>query len=1395
MSLKRLFSFVWLALIWGSAGTLNAQTASPNLPSPKSVTIAGTFQTQLGCSENWQPPCSETNLKYDPIDDLWKATLALDAGKYEYKAALNGSWDDNFGRYATYNGENIPLELTEDSQVTFFYNHNTGWISNNINSLIANVPGSYQTAIGCPGTWLPDCLRSLLEDPDEDGIYSYITTYIPAGEYEAKVAINESWDENYGAEGAAGGANIPFSVPENAQVTFLWDSNDKHLTITTQDAPEGALTSPPVITTAPVPINPDDVTIPGTIQSVLGCPADWQPDCANTFLTLDEIADIWVGTFELPAGSYEYKVAINQSWGENYGLNALRDGANIPLIVPEGGATVKFYYDHKTHWVTDSLNSQILSLAGSFQSELGCPTDDDPACLTPWLIDAEGNGTYMGKVIATKLAEAGGTFTGYLVTEESLENAGTPQEFTVTPETAELYVEYDANSGTLTINTAGAPKGDLTTAKAYWVTRDTLAWKIDPATVSNFTLHYHLEGGLKLDSTGDFGGKTIALTVDSAGLPEAVLQKFPHLNGYTALKIGEADLRQVRIALKGQLAISAQGNAGTILDATSLQIPGVLDDVYPYDGALGMSVENGSPVMRLWAPTARSVKLILFADADPNSNGQPQNTRPDPDAGIWISQGNPDWLGQYYLWEVQLYVPSTGKIETNLVTDPYSISLSMNSTRSQIVDLNDPAWMPNDWATLSKPNLANPEDIVLYELHIRDFSWNDPTVPQELRGTFAAFTVGDSNGMKHLQALAEAGLTHIHLMPAFDIASINENKAEWRHLSFEQLRQLPPDSEEQQALSETVRGQDGYNWGYDPYHYNAPEGSYATNPNGVQRILEFRQMVQALNQIGLRVVMDVVYNHTNASGQANTSVLDKIVPGYYHRLTADGKVANSTCCANTATEHNMMRKLMVDSTLLWATAYKVDGFRFDLMGHHMVNDMLTVQSRLNSLTVEKDGVDGSQIYLYGEGWNFGEVADNARGINATQGNLAGTGIGTFNDRIRDSVRGGTPFGGYQEQGFITGLFHDPNGADARPEGLAKATLLLFADRIRVGLAGNLANYTFTGMNGDTISGADVDYNGSPTGYTADPQEQIIYISAHDNETLFDAIQYKLPMATSTADRARVQNLGYSIVLLSQGVPFIHAGDELLRSKSFDRDSYDSGDWFNRLDFSYQENGFGSGLPPAGKNKENYPLMLPLLANSALLPTPSDILSSLNHLQEMLQIRHSSPLFRLTTAEEVQNRLQFHNTGPEQIPGLIVMSLSDVGGTLDANYDRLVVLFNATTQPQLFTIAEWANTPFVLHPVQANSADGVVKGATFDQGAFEVPARTTAVFVVGKGKIAQVAPQATAEPLATAPLPGIPGQGTGPSANDNGFLIWATIGLAAILAGVIILLLRRQSPKS
>src|SRR4030095_665270 len=243
---------------------------------------------------------------------------------------------------------------------------------------------------------------------------------------------------------------------------------------------------------------------------------------------------------------------------------------------------------------------------------------------------------------------------------------------------------------------------------------------------------------------------------------------------------------------------------------------------------------------------------------------------------------------------------------------------------------------------------------------------------------------------------------------------------------------------------------------------------------------------------------------------------------------------------------------------------------------------------------------------------------------------------------------------------------------------------------------------------------EIDYNGQPAGYTADPQEAISYVEAHDNETLFDAIQLKAPIGTAMADRVRMQNLGVSLLALGQGIPFLHAGTDMLRSKSLDRNSYNSGDWFNALDFTYQSNNWGVGLPPARDNASNWPLMGPLLANPALRPAPDDIHAALDHLREMLKIRRSSPLFRLRTASEVIDHLTFYNVGPSQVPGLIVMELTDDAGAIDRRYQRIVVLFNATTREERFALASEAGRPFVLHPTLMASADAIVRNASFDR---------------------------------------------------------------------------------
>ncbi|MEW6287408.1 MAG: pullulanase-type alpha-1,6-glucosidase, partial [Chloroflexota bacterium] len=871
-------------------------------------------------------------------------------------------------------------------------------------------------------------------------------------------------------------------------------------------------------------------------------------------------------------------------------------------------------------------------------------------------------------------------------------------------------------------------------------------------------------------------GTEIPLTFVSDKPGVDILRKYPHLRDYAVFQL--TDTSSVGEILKGQVAVAARTQAGKDVDATGVQIPGVLDDLYKYDGPLGVTFEGGAPTLRLWAPTAQSVTLFLY-DSEKASYANKIPMQWDASTGVWSVTGEADWKGKYYLYEVKVFAPSSGKIETNLVTDPYSLSLSMNSQRSQIVDLNDASLKPQGWDTLVKPPLAAPEDIVIYELHIRDFSISDATVPEEWRGTYKAFTVKDSNGMKHLASLAEAGLTHIHLLPAFDIASVNEDKSTWQTVDEEQLKSYPPDSDKQSIAVSAIAGADGFNWGYDPLHYTAPEGSYATDPNGAPRILEFREMVQALNQSGLRVVMDVVYNHTNASGQSPNSVLDRVVPGYYHRLNADGNVEKSTCCENTATEHDMMRKLMIDSVVTWAKQYKVDGFRFDLMGHHMLDDMLAVRAALDSLTIEKDGVDGKSIYIYGEGWNFGEVANNARGKNATQLNIAGSGIGVFNDRLRDAVRGGNPFDDVRLQGFATGLVLTNNASEKRNAEDQQITLNNYTDWIRLGLAGNLAGYEIVRADGSKVPGRLVSYNGSPAGYTADPQENIVYVSAHDNHTLFDAIQVKAPAQATLQDRVRMNNLALSIVMFSQGVPFFHAGDDILRSKSFDPNSYNSGDWYNKLDWTYESNNFGVGLPIEGTGQ--WDIYKPLLADPKLAPAKTDITFASAVFREFLQIRRSSPLFRLQTADQIKQSLTFLNTGPQQTPGLIVMRLQDTSN-LDPNFSEIVVLFNARPEAVTFSDASLAGG-YVLHPVQQDSVDETVKQASYAGGAFNVPARTTAVFVIEKAKPAPGSPTETAP--AETPLP----------ASNNTLTIAGVLAALLALLGLGAFLRRKKAAKA
>ncbi|MGW1199637.1 pullulanase-type alpha-1,6-glucosidase [Streptomyces sp. NPDC002536] len=826
-------------------------------------------------------------------------------------------------------------------------------------------------------------------------------------------------------------------------------------------------------------------------------------------------------------------------------------------------------------------------------------------------------------------------------------------------------------------------------ARVQWIDRTTVAWPKglgDPGRP-----HRLVHDGGRFTLTRQPGG----------------LAKYPHLAaGYDAFHVNARESDE-RTALRG--ALTAESDDGV---TTGVQIAGVLDDLYAGPAAgtrLGPVFRNGRPTLSVWAPTARTVALELDGGTVP--------MRRDAATGVWSATGPRSWTGRTYRYAVTVWAPSLRKVVTNHVTDPYSTALTTDSVRSVVTDLDDPALAPPGWRTLRKPKAVPLRNARIQELHVRDFSVEDRTSRHP--GQYLAFTDTSSAGMRHLRQLAASGTSYVHLLPVFDFATVPERRADQATPPCD-LGSFPADSDKQQECVGRTAARDAYNWGYDPLHYTVPEGSYATDSEGPGRTREFRQMVQGLSGAGLRTVMDVVYNHTAASGQDDKSVLDRIVPGYYQRLLDDGTVATSTCCANTAPEHAMMGRLVVDSVVTWAKQYKVDGFRFDLMGHHPKANILAVRKALDALTPAKDGVDGKAVILYGEGWNFGEVANDARFVQATQKNMAGTGIATFSDRARDAVRGGGPFDADPRvQGFGSGLFTDPNGApvNGSPQE-QRARLLHDQDLIKVGLTGNLADFRFTDSTGREVRGADVDYNGQPAGYAAAPGDALAYVDAHDNETLYDALAYKLPRSVTPADRARMQVVAMATAALSRGPALSQAGTDLLRSKSLDRNSYDSGDWFNAIHWDCRDgqgNGFGRGLPPAADNASKWPYARPLLADPSLRAGCGPREAASAAYRDLLRIRTTERAFDGGT-------LSFPLSGPGETPGVVTMRVGD-----------LMVVFNATPGTQVQRVpAPAGGAGWVLHPVQGAGADGVVKSASYDRGsgAFTVPGRTVAVFRCG-----------------------------------------------------------------
>ncbi len=517
-------------------------------------------------------------------------------------------------------------------------------------------------------------------------------------------------------------------------------------------------------------------------------------------------------------------------------------------------------------------------------------------------------------------------------------------------------------------------------------------------------------------------------------------------------------------------------------------------DNYPlYSGNdLGVHYLGNKTSFKVWAPNASVVKLRLYKQGD---GGSPLSEfdMNKGDQGVWEMIVRKDIKNQYYTFQVL-------QNEKWLLESPdiYAKAVGVNGKRGMVVDLA--ATNPANWRSDRRPPQKNFNDIILYEMHVRDFSVSKQSGIHH-KGKFLAFTEtgtrgksGEKTGLDHLK---ELGITHLHLLPSFDFSSIDETKSE--------LAQ--------------------YNWGYDPLNYNVPEGSYATDAqNGNVRIREFKQMVQSLHANGIRVILDVVYNHTSN----RESNFNQFAPDYFYRKKANGDYSDASACGNeTASEKAMMRKFMVESAVYWVKEYHLDGFRFDLMGIHDIETMNAVSEALHKID--------PTIFIYGEGWTAGSspVPEEQRAVKKNTYKL--NKIAAFSDDIRDGLHG--PFNDVKVKGFSSGAAGN-------------------SESVKFGIVASTQH--------PQIDYAKVNYSKAP--WAAEPYQTITYVSCHDDNSLFDRLKLGNPGATE-GELIKMDKLSNAIVLTSQGVSFLHGGAEMLRTKKGVHNSFNLPDSINEIDWS------------------------------------------------------------------------------------------------------------------------------------------------------------------------------------------------------------------------------------
>jgi len=597
---------------------------------------------------------------------------------------------------------------------------------------------------------------------------------------------------------------------------------------------------------------------------------------------------------------------------------------------------------------------------------------------------------------------------------------------------------------------------------------------------------------------------------------------------------------------------------------------------YPvYTGKdLGLTYTPTAATFKIWAPTATAAKLNIYK-SDLGGTAVRSITMNKGVNGVWQITVPENLKNSYYTFQVNI-----GNTWSEEVVDPYAKACGTNGLRAQVIDLKETN--PVGWDKDKSPNfsVANKQtDALIYELHVRDASIHASSGIKN-KGKFLGLAelgtknnTGQLTGLSHIK---ELGVTHIHLLPFYDYNSVDETKS---------------------AVQ--------YNWGYDPVNYNIPEGSYSTNPSdGKVRIRELKELIKTMHSNGLRIIMDVVYNHTALTKNSNFNIL---VPDYYYRKRADGSFSDASSCGNeTASEKAMFQKFMIESVVYWVNEYHIDGFRFDLMGIHDIQTMNMISDTLHKIK--------PSIVLYGEGWTSSSspLPEDKRALKKNAAQL--NGIAVFSDDMRDGIKGSVF--NIDDRGFATGNTSNSESV-----------------KFGVVAAGKHPQINYSKVN----------YSKEP--YTSGPAGLINYADCHDNNILWDKIELSFKSA-SAAERTKMHELAYAIVLTAQGASFLHAGTEFLRTKNGVENSFDKGDVVNGIDWDLKT-----------KNMASY-----------------------QFIKSLVQIRRAHPAFRMQTAQQIATNINFENNQPS---GIIAYTIN--GAAVGDNWKKIWVAYNGSQTPQTLTL--------------------------------------------------------------------------------------------------------------